>query len=186
MIQAGTSSQTQAMPLVRLSQNSRLRLVIPVPESAVSRIRVGAPVDLNVQSLHRTFTGAVARFSSRLDAETRTMHVEVDVPNPSLELVPGMYADASIVLNEAKQVLVAPVESIDRTQKTPTVLVVTTDHRLEPRDVTLGLEAGDRVEIAAGVSADDLLVVGNRSQLKTGSIVSPRVMEPRASAEGVR
>ena len=186
MIQAGTSSQTQAMPLVRLSQNSRLRLVIPVPESAVSRIRVSAPVDLSVQSLHRTFTGSVARFSNRLDAETRTMRVEVDVPNPSLELVPGMYAEASIVLNAAKQVLVAPVESIDRTQKTPSVLIVNKEHRLEPRDVTLGLESGDRIEIASGVAADDLLVVGNRSQLKPGSIVSPKVMEPRVSAEGAR
>jgi len=185
MIQAGTSSQTQAMPLVRLSQNSRLRLVIPVPESAVSRIRIGSPVDLHVQSLHKTFTGSVARFSDRLDVETRTMHVEVDVPNANLELVPGMYADASIVLNEAKNVLVAPVESIDRTQKAPSVLVVNRDHKLEPRDVRIGLESGERVEIASGVSADDLLVVGNRSQLKPGTVVSPKVMEPRTSAEGV-
>ena len=114
MIQAGTSSQTQTMPLVKLSQNSRLRLVIPVPESAVSRIRLGASVELNVQALHKTFTGTVARFADRLDTETRTMHVEVDVPNANLELVPGMYADASIVLDQAKNVLVAPVEALDR------------------------------------------------------------------------
>ena len=93
MIQAGTSSQTQTMPVVQLSQNTLLRLVIPVPESAVSRIRVGAAVSLGVQALRKTFTGTVARFAGRLDTDTRTMHVEVDVANPTLEIVPGMFAD---------------------------------------------------------------------------------------------
>jgi multidrug resistance efflux pump len=51
MIQAGTASQSQAMPIVRLSQNVRLRLVMPVPESAVSRVRLGSPVAVTVQSL---------------------------------------------------------------------------------------------------------------------------------------
>jgi len=186
MIQAGTSSQTQAMPLVTLSQNSRLRLVIPVPESAVSRIRAGAPVELNVQALHKTFTGTIARFSDRLDTETRTMRVEVDVPNPNLELVPGMYADASIVLDQAKHVLLAPVEAIDRTDTSARVLLVNRDRRVEPRDVTIGLETGDRVEIASGLSADDLIVVGNRSQLKAGTVVSPKIVTTGAVAEEAR
>src|SRR5262249_10664484 len=101
MIQAGTSSQTQALPVVRLSQNDRLRLVIPVPESAVSRIHIGAPVDLAVDALHATIKGTVARFADRLDADTRTMRVEVDVTNPRYELVPGMFATASLVLDKA-------------------------------------------------------------------------------------
>src|SRR4029078_1926253 len=66
MIQAGTSSQTQAMPLVKLSENNRLRLVIPVHESALSRVRVGAVVELGVQALHKTFKGTVARSADRL------------------------------------------------------------------------------------------------------------------------
>jgi multidrug efflux pump subunit AcrA (membrane-fusion protein) len=57
MIQAGTAAQSQAMPIVRLSQNNLLRLIIQVPESAVSRIHLGAPVDVNVQALGRTFEG---------------------------------------------------------------------------------------------------------------------------------
>ncbi len=182
MIQAGTSSQTQTMPVVKLSQNSRLRLVIPVPESAVSRVRVGASVELNVQSLHKAFTGRIARFSDRLDTDTRTMRVEVDVLNPNDELVPGMYADASMVLDEAKNVLVAPVEAIDRTEDSPRVFLVSREGHVELRDVKIGLEAGDRVELASGVAADDLVVIGNRSQLKAGAVVSPKVMGPRSVA----
>ena len=102
------------MPIVRLSQNNLLRLIIQVPESAVSRIRVGAPVDVKVQALGRTFEGKVARFAEKLNLDTRTMETEVDVPNPKLELVPGMYAYASIATDEARGVLVVPVQAIDR------------------------------------------------------------------------
>jgi RND family efflux transporter MFP subunit len=186
MIQAGTSSQTQAMPLVRLSENSRLRLVIPVPESVVPSIHIGSPIGLTVQGLHRTFAGTVSRFSDRLDTDTRTMHVEVDVPNPNLQLVPGMFADASIVLGQAKNVLVVPVEAIDRTDTSARVMLVNRDNRVEPRDVKVGLETGNRVEVVSGLSAGDLVVVGNRSQLKAGTAVTPSIVAAVADADGGR
>jgi len=182
MIQAGTSSQTQTMPVVKLSENSRLRLVIPVPESAVSRIQVGATVDLDVQALHKTFAGRIARFADRLDADTRTMRVEVDVENPRLELIPGMYATASLALDEARGVLVTPVEALDRTGSTARVLVVNGERRIESRPVATGLETADRVEIKTGLHEGDLVVIGNRAQLKPGSPVVPKLMNP-ATAE---
>src|SRR5580765_3785199 len=151
MIQAGTSSQTQTMPLVRLSQNSVLRLIIPVPESAVPRIHLKSPVDVHVQSIGRTLAGTVARFADRLDADTRTMRVEVDVPNPALDLVPGMYAQASIPLDEAKDALTVPVQAIDRTNDRPSVVVVTKSGVVERRDVELGLESSDRVAVTHGL-----------------------------------
>jgi RND family efflux transporter MFP subunit len=184
MIQAGTSSQTQARPIVQLSNNHRLRLVIPVPESAVSRIHLGGPVTLTVQALNnRTVTGIIARFADRLDPDTRTMHVEVDVPNPSLEIVPGMFANASITINEAKGVLVAPVGAIDRTDGGAHVLVVDTTGRLEARDVVLGLEMADRIEIRSGLELSDLVVVGSRGQLKSGVVVTPKIAEPETPQE---
>src|SRR5580658_3179486 len=73
LIQAGTSSQTQAMPVIRLSENGRLRLALPVPESAVPLIHLGEPVDVRVSALNRTFPGVVARFEDRVDESTRTM-----------------------------------------------------------------------------------------------------------------
>jgi RND family efflux transporter MFP subunit len=177
MIQAGTSSQTQAMPVVTLSDNSRLRLVIPVPESAVARIRTGGAVDLRVDAIHKTLTGTIARFADRLDADTRTMRVEVDVQNPDFSLVPGMYADASLVLNEAKHVVVAPVEAVDRPEgAAASVVIVNANHQAEPRDVALGIESGDRVEITSGLAEGDLVVIGNRSQLRAGTVVSPKTV----------
>lgn len=177
MIQAGTSSQTQAMPVVRLSQNSRLRLVIPVPESTVALIHLGTPVDLDVQALHQTFTGKVARFSERLDSDTRTMRVEVDVENPTLEIVPGMYATASIVLNSASDTVIVPVEALDHSSAKPQVFVIGSNRQVEVRAVAIGLETADRVQIKSGIAAGDLVVTGNRAQLKPGLLVTPRVMD---------
>jgi RND family efflux transporter MFP subunit len=183
MIQAGTASQTQARPIVQLSDNRRLRLVIPVPESAVARIHLGGPVALSVQSLNKTFTGIVARFADRLDADTRTMHVEVDVANPTLEIVPGMFANASITINAAKDVVVAPVGAIDRTESGGQVLVVDQAGRVEPRRVALGLEMADRIEIRSGLQASELVVVGSRGPLKGGTTVTPKIVEPETAQE---
>ena len=176
MIQAGTSSQSQAMPIVRLSQNDRLRLVIPVPESAVPRIHLGGQVAVAVQSLHKAVNGTVARFADRLDTDTRTMHVEVDVPNPDLALVPGMYADATLVLDSVKDAIVAPVQALDRTSGGARVFVVGRDGKLETRNVRLGLESDDRIEVTRGLSDGDLVVVGSRAQLKAGAMVAPKVV----------
>jgi RND family efflux transporter MFP subunit len=177
MIQAGTSSQTQTMPLVRLSQNNLLRLVIPVPESSVSLIHPGTPVNLEVQALHKTFAGKVARFADRLDSETRTMQVEVDVENPAFELVPGMYATASLVLADAKDAVIVPVEALDHSGAEPQVFVVGPDHHIDVRAVTLGLETADRVQIKSGLAVGDLIVIGNRGQLKPGGLVTPRIVD---------
>jgi RND family efflux transporter MFP subunit len=183
MIQAGTSSQTQAMPIVRLSQNDRLRLVIPVPESAVSRVHIGAPVDITVQSLHKTVTGTVARFADRLDTETRTMRVEVDVPNPTLALVPGMYADAALALDQVKGAIVAPVQAVDRTESGARVLVIGRDGVLDARTVAVGIETDDRVEIKSGLSEGDMVVVGSRAQLKPGTIVVPKLTSTASAGD---
>jgi RND family efflux transporter MFP subunit len=184
MIQAGTSSQTQAMPVVRLSQNSTLRLIMQVPESAVPRVRVGAVVDVKVQALDRAFEGKVARVSGKLNPDTRTMEAEVDVPNATLELVPGMYAYATIATDRSHGI-VAPVQAVDRKDDKRTVLVVAPGGRLESREITVGLEAPDQVEVRAGLREGELVVVGNRSQLKPGMKVSPKLVDLSAT-EGAR
>jgi len=174
MIQAGTSSQTQAMPIVKLSAIDLLRLTIEVPESAVAHVRIGAPVEIRVDALRRTLTGAVARFSDKVNPDTRTMETEVDVANPDRTLVPGMYANASLALAGAKGVLAIPVQALDRSEDSTSVVVVDRG-AIARRDVGLGLQAPDRVEIVSGLAEGELVVVGNRSQLRPGLAVTTRV-----------
>lgn len=177
MIQAGTSSQTQAMPLVRLSENTLLRLILPVPESAVPSIKIGSTVMVSAPSLHRSFPGRVARFADRVQTDTRTMDTEVDVPNANLTLIPGMYAEVNLTLEHRDQALVVPVTAIGGTGKEPVVYVVTKDNRVEVRRVRLGLETANFAEIESGLDAGDLIAIGNRSQLAEGQQVVPKVTE---------
>src|ERR1700691_2039436 len=114
LMQAGTSSSTQAMPLVRLSQDDLYRLVIPVPETYVHFIHLGDAVSVNVPSLSRTFPGKVARFSVDVREYTRTMHTEVDVENTSRILLPGLYAEATVTLEEKDGAIAVPLEAVDQ------------------------------------------------------------------------
>src|SRR4051812_42802772 len=138
MIQAGTASQTQAMPVVKLSENSLLRLILPVPESAVPTVHIGQQVEVKVPTLNRTFAGRVARFSEKLATATRTMETEVDVPNPSYLLIPGMYAEVNLTLDRRANVLTVPVSAVDTHSR---VMVITPNSRVEERDIVLGLES---------------------------------------------
>jgi RND family efflux transporter MFP subunit len=183
MIQAGTSSQSQSMPLVQLSQNSRLRLIIPVPESSVARVHLGEAVQVRVDALGRRFPGTVARFADKLNPDTRTMDTEVDVANDNLELVPGMYAHADLALDRAAAVLTVPVQALDRDERKTSVMLVN-NGRTERRDIQTGMETPDRVEVRSGLAANDLVVVGSRTQLKPGAAVTPKVIAP--AAEGAR
>jgi RND family efflux transporter MFP subunit len=184
MIQAGTSSTTQALPLVRLAEDDRLRLVIPVPESAVSHIRVGGAVDVRVPSLNRSFSGSISRFADQVDPATRTMHAEVNVPNQTGTLVPGLYALASIVLDQIPNALTVPAQALDRTDAGVSVLRVGASGVLERRAIRLGLETVDAAEVTSGLSEGDLVVVGTRSQLRPGETVQPKVSAPAGTTAG--
>ncbi|HEY6358826.1 MAG TPA: efflux RND transporter periplasmic adaptor subunit, partial [Vicinamibacterales bacterium] len=185
MIQAGTSSTTQSLPLVQLAEDDHLRLVIPVAESAVPRIHVGGAVDVRVPSLNRTFSGAISRFSDQVDTTTRTMHVEVDVPNPTRALVPGLYALATIVLDRIPNALTVPVQALDRTDEGVSVLRVGASGVLERRAIQLGIETAEAAEVTSGLGEGDLVVVGTRSQLRAGQAVQAKIVAPAATPGGL-
>jgi RND family efflux transporter MFP subunit len=177
LIQAGTASDTQALPLVRVSDNYRLRLDFPVTVDYVKDVQLGDSVEVRVDSLNgKTFTGKISRFTHDVDDNTRTMMTEIEVPNPNLELVPGMYA--TVVLNVEKhlQALAVPTEAVSG-EKNPTVYVVNHDNQIEERAVKLGLETSDKYEILSGLNEGDLVVIGNRAGFQVGQKVEPKVIQ---------
>src|SRR6202789_2234287 len=104
LLPAGTPANKGDLALCQLSQNDILRLVIPLPERAVADVHVGDTVDIEVSQAKNSFTGKVIRFSDQIDTQTRTMHTEVQVPNPKYLLVPGMYASVKIPLHSPSNV----------------------------------------------------------------------------------
>jgi RND family efflux transporter MFP subunit len=172
MIQAGTASQ--AMPLLRLSDNYRLRLDFPVSVDYVQDVRIGDPVDVHIDSLGRTFTGKISRFTHRVDETTRTMIAELEVENPKLTLIPGMYATVVLKADQRPNAVAIPTEAI--TAGKSTVYVVNTNNEVEERTVTLGLETPTKYEVLSGVKEGELVLVGNASQIKPGEKVEPKLV----------
>jgi len=177
LLQSGTNSSTQAMPLVRVSQDDLFRLVIPVPESYVRYIRVGDAVGVNVPSLNRHFPGTVARFSLDVKEDTRTMHTEVDVHNVGRLLIPGMYAEAAITLEHRPDALAVPLQAVNHEGNQTTVYVVNAANKIEDRKVTLGVQTASDAEVLEGLAEGDRVVVSDRSSLKPGEEVVPQTVE---------
>jgi RND family efflux transporter MFP subunit len=171
MIQAGISSQTQAMPVVTLAQDNLLRLILPVPVSDVAEIRDGQPVDVNVVSLGRTLEGKVTRYADSVQMATRTMDTEVDVPNPDGSLVPGMYAEVHLHLAARPDVLSVPIDAVDGLGTSVQQAYVVRDGVVHLTTVKVGLETSTRVEILSGLQSGDKVIVGRHTGLSDGEKV---------------
>lgn len=105
------------------------------------------------------------------------MDTEVDVPNPSLLLIPGMYAEVDLTLDSRAHVVAVPIPAIDvgSDESSGQVYVVTPANQVEIRKVKLGLQTATEVEILVGVEAGEMVVIGNRAGLQAGQTVQPKI-----------
>ncbi len=180
LIQAGTSSDTQSKPLVRLSDNYRLRLDFPVSVAYVKDIRLRDPVEVRVESLNdKTFTGLISRFSQKVDDATRTMITEIEVSNPDLQLIPGMYATLVLTVQRRPQALTVPSDAI-LTGARPEVYLVDSNLLAERHPVSIGLETPSKVEVTSGLKEGDTVIVGGFSKIAPGQKVEPKRLSPLA------
>jgi RND family efflux transporter MFP subunit len=173
LVAAGTSS-SQATPVVRIAEISKLRLVLPIPESIAAQIHVGDRAKVRVQALHQDITGKVARLANSLDLQTRTMQTEIDFENRDEKLISGMFTETQLVLAQKVNALSVPLEAVAQNGEYATVLVVTPEDTVEERKVTLGIQEKSRVEIVSGLLESDRVVIGNRSQFRAGEKVEPK------------
>lgn len=183
LVQAGTGSTTQGLPVVSVAQTDLFRLTLPVPESAVPSIRLGTTVTVHVGALDRDFEGKVARFSDAVNQETRTMHTEVDVRNKDGSIVQGMYAEVILSLTKNQDGLVVPIQALTRNGSKATVLVVNSQNRIEQRAVQLGAEGTNNVQVLSGLNANDRVVIGSPSEFQPGEQVAPRMTAENNEAQ---
>jgi len=104
------------------------------------------------------------------------MITEIEVPNPDLQLVPGMYATVVLKVEKRPGALAVPVEAVSG-DKIPSVMVINSAHQIEERPVTLGLETPREYEVLSGLDEGDLVVVGNRAEFQTGQKVEPKLVQ---------
>jgi RND family efflux transporter MFP subunit len=174
MIQAGTSSSTQAMPVVHVAQDDVLRLMLPVPEAEAGTIKDGQQVSVTVPALHKSIAGKVTRFAGQVQMSTRTMTAEVDIKNTQRDLIPGMYAQVQLTLADASQTVGAPIGAIDGAGSASKIHVIDAHGFVHTRSVVTGIQTPQFVQIVSGTQPGDAVVTGNLSAIQDGEHVQPR------------
>jgi RND family efflux transporter MFP subunit len=181
LIQAGTSSDVQSLPIIKLSQSDLLRLRLPVPEDAVGYVHEGDTVQIRIDALQRSITGKITRFTRNVSLDTRTMETEIDVPNKDLSITPGMYANAYLQLGHRENILTIPLLAVQRQGSQATVMVLDQQNRVELRRVALGIQGSNLVEVTSGLQQGDRVLLGDQSKYRHGEQVTPRVQQQSAS-----
>jgi RND family efflux transporter MFP subunit len=175
LVQAGTSSD-RSMPLVRVSDNYHLRLDFPVSVEYVKDVHLGDPVTVRVDSLGgKTFVGKITRFTDEVNDETRTMTTEMELDNPDLEIVPGMYAVALFKFEQHSNALTVPTEAVSN-PKDPLLYVINAGNEVEARPVKLGVEMPDKYEVTDGLKEGELVMIGSTTQVHPGQKVEPKLV----------
>jgi RND family efflux transporter MFP subunit len=174
LIQAGTSSNTQSMPVVKVAQNDLLRLRMPVPEKDVPYIQEGGEVQVKVQATGKSFAGKIVRFTRELDVSTRTMLAEVDVPNSDQTLSTGMFAETIIVLQQQNNVLLVPESAVMKDEGPPYVLTVDGNNKVGKVPVMLGIQGADRIAILGGLTDNQPVIVSGQANYRIGQQIQPK------------
>ncbi len=181
LIQGGTTSNSQALPIVRLAQSGLMRLRLPVPEQYVKFIHIGDPVKVRVDAVNSSFTGMVVRFTREVNFETRTMETEIDVPNPNLAIDSGMYADALLQMAHADDVPTMPIGAMVLNGKAYEAYVVDRNNRVQIRPVKLGIEGSRLVQVVSGLHPGDRVITAAQDKYADNEQVTPVLQKTPAS-----
>lgn len=173
---AAVSSQAAAtsnasIGILTLQEIDPLKVQLEVPERDVARVGVGNVVRLTADAYPgRQFSGKVARLVHALDPRTRTMGVEVNIPNPENLLKPGMYARVDLLIEVRRDALLVPLEALTGAEGRPTVLIVR-DGKVATTPVELGPTDGPVVQVTKGVGPDTEIILQGKDLVREGMVV---------------
>jgi len=161
---AGTS--TTSVGILTVQDIATVKVQIEVPERDIARVKVGAPVSVVADPYAgESFSGTVARVTHSLDPRTRTMGIEVEIPNPGGKLKPGMFARVEAVVDKRANALTIPVEAIRLGEAKPAVMVVR-NGIVEDVPVELGVSDARSVEVLRGISEADQVILQGKDLVK--------------------
>jgi RND family efflux transporter MFP subunit len=180
-VDVGTLVNAANTLLFRVAQTGTLRTYVNVPQTNANSIRVGQPALLDVSTLPgRHFPGTVARTANALDPASRTMLVEIRVPNPNGVLLPGMYAQVDLSSPRTNPPLLIPGDSLIVRADGTQVAVVRSDHTVHLQRIQVGRDYGDNLEVINGLELGDMVIANPGDAVVEGAKVEPVPVE-RAS-----
>jgi len=169
LVTAGSTASTT--PLYRMEQDNPIRVFVDVPQSAANDIKIGAQVQTRAGNIpDRAFYGKVTRTANAINPQTRTLQVEVDIPNAGHVLVPGMYVNVDFQVSTEGLVQV-PAAALMFRSDGPRIAVIDKNNRITFHKITIARDNGNTVELGSGVSSGDRVAVNISSQIAEGDMV---------------
>jgi RND family efflux transporter MFP subunit len=176
LINAGNGGAGQA--LFTVAQIDPLRLYIFVPQVYASQVKIGDTVSVTLaERAGEQYQGTVARTARAIDTATRTMQVEIRIPNPTGSLITGSYVQATLPINADDKALVVPTNVLLFRPDGTRIALVDTAGRVHLALVKLGTDFGDRVQVLSGLAATDRVVLNPADSLADGDVVTPTAKE---------
>ena len=180
LIDAGNGGAAKA--LFTLAQTDALKVYVYVPQAYSQLIKTGASVDITQAELQgQVFKGSVVRSAGAIDAASRTLQVEVSLPNEGGKLLAGTYVNVAMP-TLARQSLTVPTNSLLMRAEGARIGVVDARNRIRLHPVSLGVDFGQTVEILSGISTTDQLVVNPSDSLADGDVVVVAPKKAKATA----
>jgi len=170
--------------LFHLASTDKMRVYINVPQAYSREAAPGLPAELTLTEYpDKRFKGVLVRNSRAIDAASRTLLTEVDVDNPTGELLPGAYAQVHLKLKSAEPAIVVPVNTLLFRSEGTQVAIVTAEQRVELVKVALGRDFGTQVEIVSGLKGNEMVVLNPADSLGAGTQVRVVKEAPKAEAK---
>lgn len=180
LVDAGNGGAGRA--LFQLAQANSLRLYVQVPQAYANQVALGQHVSVTQAELPSvTFDGAVTRSAQAIDVATRSLQIEITLPNREGRLMPGAYVQAALT-TDAAGTLTVPGNTLLFRAEGPSVAVVGPDGKVHLRPVTIARDLGQSLEISAGITAKDRLVVNPGDSLDDGDVVTAKSIADRPAA----
>ncbi len=161
-------------PLFVIVQMDKVRIRVAIPERDAPLANIGDSASITFQALPgQTFSGAVARLAGSLDEGTRTMLVEIDLPNSDGKLIPGMFGQATILLDSRAEQVALPASAVRYDEKGRSYVYVVDDaETIQVVDVATGFDDGLQIEITAGLTGRERVVGPLLHRLSAGQKVN--------------
>ncbi len=176
---APTSVSGAASGLFEVAQTGALRVFVSVPQVYAPNVKVGTPVRVSVRGrLGQPVTGTVTRAANAIDPSTRTLLVEVDIPNASGELLPGMFVYVGFSIGPSGTRWRVPATAVVFDANGTRIVIVGDGNALHFQPVVLGRDFGDSIDIQAGLQGGETIVKQPTVSLREGQVVRPIASAP--------
>jgi RND family efflux transporter MFP subunit len=173
-VDVGTLVNTGSTMLFRIAQTNLLRTYLNAPQSSASDVHVGQMASLATPELpERKFTGTVTRTANALDPASRTLLVEVQVPNPEGKLIPGMYVEVDLHLPRKDPPILLPSDTLSVRPEGTMVATLDSNNAVHFQHVVVGRDYGSDIEILSGLSAGQRVIANPNDAVQEGAKVHP-------------